>query len=606
MAAAMFHRGPVEDGYLLERTLGLGMRRLSIIDIEGGHQPLYNEDSSVAVILNGQIYNYIELRADLQRRGHQFRTHSDTEVIVHLYEELGERLLDRLNGMFAFALWDFKNERLLLARDRLGVKPLYYYEDDRRLAFASELKALLQCEFVPRNIDRQALADYLTYLYVPGSRTPLEKIFKLPPGHYLTHDRDGASKIVQYWTLAGHTIPNAFSRPQIMDQVHALLRDSVRLRLRSDVPVGAFLSGGLDSSTLVAYAAEYCSKPLRTFAVRFEGDDVDELAFARSVAGVFGTEHHEMTVSADDAIEHLPQLVWFLDEPNGDSAIVPSYLVSEFAARELRVVLSGLGGDELFGGYARYFDGSPMEHRYRQLPEGFRQRIASLAPVLPGKVARRLRWNALSYDARYVAALANFSPAECGGLVGEKHGAFDANDVLAAYSDADPVNRLLFFDMQTYLPGDVLHITDRMSMAVSLEARTPFLDYRLVEFCAGVPGEYKVMQSERAWKIALKDAAAPLLPAAIIGRTKKGFNAPVLAWVVKLLPVVRNLFASSEAVRQGVLNRAAVDNLLRTAPRTRSEAQRIWQLLILEIWSRVFLGRNAGAKPTFALRDLAS
>jgi asparagine synthase (glutamine-hydrolysing) len=605
MTALMFHRGPIEDGYLAEPTLGLGMRRLSIIDIDGGQQPVFNETGSVAVILNGQIYNYVELRTELQKRGHRFATQSDTEVIVHLYEEMGENFLAQLNGMFAIALWDRTAQRLLLARDRLGVKPLYYFDDDRYFAFASELKSLLRCDFVSRDVDKSALADYLAYLYVPGPRTPLQSVSKLPPGHYLSLDSSGM-RIERYWNLAEHCVPTQMSKGEIVDHTRALLKDSVRLRLRSDVPVGAFLSGGLDSSALVAYAAEYSGSPLRTFAVRFEGDEIDELDYAKSVAQKFGTEHHELSVSTDDALQHLPKLIWHLDEPSGDSAIVPSYIVSDFAARDLRVVLSGLGGDELFGGYTRYFDGYRFEHCYRLLPQSWRSGAAGLSEFLPARIARRIRWNSLPFECRYAEAVANFLGPERDELLGEHHDILELGDVFATVPNDDTVNRLLFVDMQTYLPDDILHITDRMSMAVSLEARTPFLDYRLVEFCAGVSGRYKVSQIRRTWKVLLKEMMAPVLPSDVISRPKKGFNAPVLAWMRKLAPVLRRVFHDSEAVKQGLLDRAAVDRFVLLPPASRTEAQKAWLLLILEIWCRVFLVPSSGTKPSFSLLDLAS
>lgn len=609
MTSVLVHRGPMDDGYLFGANVGLGMRRLSIIDIEGGHQPVYNEDRSIGVILNGEIYNYRELRIELIARGHRFYTMSDTEVIVHLYEEMGEAFLSLLNGMFAIALWDERAQRLLLARDRLGVKPLYYYEDAERLAFASELKALLQCRFVPRDIDLEAISDYLTLMYIRAPRSPFKAIRKLLPGHYLVIDASGA-RLVRYWDLREHCEPTSLNEPALIEHIRWLLEDSVRLRMRSDVPVGAFLSGGIDSSTVVAYASANSPQPLDTFAVGFEGADFDELGYARIVAKAFRTRHHETVVTVEDTIRHLPKLVWHLDEPNADSAIIPTYLVSKFAATKLRVVLTGLGGDELFGGYPRYFDGYPIEHAYRRIPGALRQNLlAPLARVLPSRIAGRIEWNSLADEERYLMQVSYLLPSERQALLSHAvNGEVSLREEFRAYPGIDRINRLMFVDAITYLPDDILHITDRMSMAVSLEARTPFLDYRLVEFCAGMPGSHKIHRASRGWKVILKKTMGPILPEAIVRRPKWGFGAPVVTWMnMGLLPVLKDLYRSSEAVAIGLLDRAGTQRLIESwgkALKNYRSAHKLWMLLVLEVWCRVFLGKNAGKSPCFALDDL--
>lgn len=610
MTSILVHRGPMDEGYLDRSNVALGMRRLSIIDVDGGHQPVFNEDGTVGVVFNGEIYNYKELREELLQRGHRFTTWSDTEVIVHLYEERGVECLEALNGMFAIALWDDRRQRLWLARDRLGVKPLYFVDGPEHFAFASELKALLTCDFVSRDPDRLAVLDYLVFMYVRAPRTAFAAIRKLLPGHYLTADASGV-RVVRYWDLRDHYEPSSISEEEASEQVRALLQDAVRIRLRSDVPVGAFLSGGMDSSTIVACAAGQAPEPLRTFTVDFGQDSFDEVRYARLVAETFRTDHRETAATVDDAIEHLPHLVWHMDEPNADSAIVPAYLVSKFAARELRVALSGTGGDEVFGGYARYFDGFPVEHLYRHMPRSSRTLLgAAVGRLGPAHLARRARWNALPDSGRYLAQVARFTPAEGQTLAGRPaRETVDLLEEFAAYPDGDTTNRLLFVDMLTYLPDNILHITDRMSMAVSLEARTPFLDYRLVEFCAGLPGHFKVRWRARARKVVLTKAMNGVLPPAILTRMKWGFGPPLEAWMNRgLAGTVRALFARSEAEAHGFLEPGAVRALLQSAGSRVHDfytAQKLWSLLVLELWCRIFLSGNGTQAPAVTLADLA-
>ncbi len=609
MTSQLYHRGPMDEGYLFKGDVGLGMRRLSIIDVDGGHQPIHNEDKSISVILNGEIYNYKELRSVLVKKGHKFSTQSDTEVIVHLYEEVGEKCLNQLNGMFAFALWDERNRRLLVARDRLGIKPLYYYHNNSKiLAFASEMKALLRCPFITTDLDLNAFADYLTFMYIQGSRSPFKNIRKLLPGHYFIMDRSGFH-ISRYWDLRNSCTQFELSEPEAIDQIHRLLEDSIRLRMRSDVPVGAFLSGGLDSSAVVAYASKHAPRPIETFAVGFSGDGVNELGYAKTVSRAFNTSHHETTVKVDSAIQYLPKLIWHLDEPNGDSAIVPTYLVSQFASSQLRVILSGLGGDELFGGYSRYFDGYPIEHLYRKVPVSLRRNIIDpLSSILPPRIAQRIRWNSLFDDERYLAQMSYFTPTEIQNLIGyEACKNTDVKNLFKGFS-GDNINQLLFVDINTYLPGDILHITDRMSMAFSLEARTPFLDHRLVEFCASLPSKYKVSQLSREWKLILKKAMRSILPQEILNRSKVGFNAPVAEWMSGgLCLIVKDVFRSSTAVKVGILNgdevRPLIDRLT-ADPKKNTAAQKLWILLVLEVWCRVFLRSDFHNEPTFTMNDL--
>ena len=478
MTSFMRHRGPMDEGYLDRGRVSLGMCRLSIIDIEGGHQPLFDETGDIGVIFNREIYNHVELRASLEQTGHRFATKSDTEVIAHLDEEMGEEFPQSFNGMFCIALWDGRQRKLVLARDRLGIKPMYIYQDMHRIAFASELKALLQCPFVPLEPDLDAVADYLSLMYIRAPRSPISAVRKLMPGTCLVADSSG-TRVSRYWDLADHCTTIDMPATEAAEHLLELLEDSVRLRvLRSDVPVGSFLSGGLDSSSVVALAAQHTGRPIETFSI-------------------------------------------------------------------------GSGSD-----------GYPFEHVYRMLPGTLRRHLAPriAAGVLPPVLAKRAEWNGLSARERYSADSAMFSPAEVSVLPGGRPCPdLGLGSEFDTYPGKDPVNRLMYVDSKTYLPDDILHLTDRMSMAVSLEARTPFLDFRLVEFLAGVTGRYKVGQMRREWKLLLKRAMAPRLPRGIISRKKWGFGAPIKSWMVhRLLPTVSALYKDSQAVEHGLVDGPAV------------------------------------------------
>jgi asparagine synthase (glutamine-hydrolysing) len=611
MTSVMTHRGPDDEGHYLGSSVGLGVRRLSIIDLAGGHQPIQNERRTLWIVFNGEIYNYRELRAELLARGHQFSTHSDTEVIIHLFEDAGPECLSRLNGMFAFAIWDEPRRELFVARDRLGVKPLYYWFDGTNLVFASELKALLLHPAVPRALDHQAVADYLTFMYVPGPKTPFRGVHKLLPGHYLTCNSQGL-RLCRYWSLADHANPRDVSLDDAAARVGELLEDAVRLRLRSDVPVGAFLSGGMDSSSVVTLAARQLGRPLTTFSVGFSPDGIDELPYAREVATACGTVHHEIQVGAGDVIRLLPQLVWHMDEPNGDSAMIPTHLVSDLAATRVSVILTGLGGDELFAGYPRYrlpLDRASWKMRaYSLLPRSVRDRVVApaISQFIPALGARLAAAAFRSPAERYLESVTVFSSYEKNRIlrVNGWRSPDEIEKYYAGYPAADAVNRLLYVDAHTYLPDDILALTDRMSMAVSLEARTPFLDYRLVEYCAGLPGALKLTRS--AWKVVLKRAMEPLLPGTILTREKMGFGAPVASWLAgSLLPYARSLLEGGFMVSAGVLDADAVKGVVRCFDGRPESGQQLWTLIILELWARVYLNGSAAERPSFSLADLA-
>jgi len=519
MADTIVHRGPDAEGFYFDGPVGLGSRRLSIIDLAGGNMPVYNEDGSIAIVFNGEIYGYVELRDELERRGHRFATRSDTETIVHAYEEYGPRCVEYLNGMFAFALWDSRRQELFIARDRVGEKPLFYAELGGRLIFASEIKALLQDPACSRAVNFEALTQYLTALYIPYPQSIFQGIAKLPPGHTLRVSAEGL-KVERYW-FPERVQPRRLSLNQAIEELRPLLADAVRLQMRSDVPVGAFLSAGMDSTSVVAYAVKTTTGAhMKTFAVGFEGADWDERSGARSVAEIYGTEHYDITVSAEDVWDFLPRLVWLMDEPMADGSTVPLYVMSTLARQHVKVILCGAGGDELFAGYPRYAIGQvPLLRRALQsMPTALKQAAVRLGYLYSDGLGHRVRVTLRNVDRHYYEDGMWFSEAERLALMGRNSAPYA--DVVAHHYDrlpwADPVNRLMFVDMNTYMSDDLLPMTDRMTMGVSLEGRVPFLDYRLVEWALALPGDLKLRAG--ASKYVLRRAMEGLLPPDILSR----------------------------------------------------------------------------------------
>jgi asparagine synthase (glutamine-hydrolysing) len=602
MVGIIMHRGPDASGILLDGPMAMGMRRLSILDLDGGHQPLYNEDRSVAVVYNGEIYNYVELRSWLASRGHQLRSDGDTEVLVHLYEELGTDFLPWLNGMFAFALWDRAKQRLLLARDRMGVKPLYFTTSRSGLGFASELKSLIAAGLVDGAVDPDAIADYLRLGYVPRERSALAGVRRLLPGHYLVATTDG-ERDGTWWDLARDISYQSLEETSsASDELTGLFDDAVRLRMRSDVPVASFLSGGFDSSAVSATANSLSPIRLRTFTVGFSGARFDETPLARSVAECCSTEHNEVFADPREAMAELPRLLWHLDEPIADSAILASYLVSRFAAQQVKVCLSGLGGDELFGGYGRYVDNA----------RGRIRRAFASAPALAGAIAPlasrvRSAWAdelQLAADPSaawhsYLQRLQIFDTPELQKLGLGAQGQVPAliEDLWARYPGRDPVGRRQFIDQHTYLPDQILALTDRMSMAASLEVRVPFMDYRLVGFATRLPHDLK--QTGTEYKILLKRALSHRLPPEIATRPKWGFDAPVARWLSEppLLDPVQRL----PRLLSGFVDARYVTRLVESPERIRHQSRRIWSLLTLAVWERV---RRHTSAPTSSLSEV--
>jgi asparagine synthase (glutamine-hydrolysing) len=631
MTDSLTHRGPDDAGFHEAPGISLGVRRLSIIDVPGGHQPLANEDGSVMVVFNGEIYNHQELRSRLEARGHRFATRTDTEVLVHLYEEYGDALVHLLQGMFAFALWDDKRRRLLLARDRLGIKPLYYTETNGAFLFASEVKALLEHPDVHAAPDLEALDLYLTFRYVPGPATLFKGIKKLAPGHTLVVE-NGHHKIDRYWELVlGDYQPGA-RLDETVEEFAALLQETTRRHLISDVPVGVLLSGGIDSSVVAALAASTdlhqppptstnlhqpppSSTPLQSFTVGFDLPGAhNELDEARTVARHLGTDHHELVLTPD-AAALLPRLVRHLDEPIADPAVLPTYLICEFARARVPVVLTGEGGDELLGGYPRYAWFARAARLRRLLPAWAREDVL-LPMTRAAPLSRRYHRAATNLLAerddatRHLHWVAGLDPALRPELLtpGMRESipsgtalALVAPELGTAKANApDLVHRLMALDMRTWLVDDVLTKMDKMSMAVSVEARVPFLDHRLVEFVAGVPLAIKLAHGP---KTLLKRAAAPLLPAATVQRRKHAFQIPLEPWLAgPLAGFVHEVLLDQRARQRGWVDTRQLETLLPVATATDQpsrgyqprntppiDGQSIWTLLCLELWAREFL-----------------
>jgi len=605
MNETLRHRGPDDEGYWFtaDRRVGLAHRRLSIIDLGGGHQPMANEDGSVRIVFNGEIYNFQELRPDLEARGHVFRTQCDTEAIVHLYEEYGPRCVDHLRGMFAFAIWDDRERRLVLARDRMGQKPLSYRLDGDRLIFASEMKAIIQWPGVPRDVDPTALHHFLTYQYVPHPWTMFRGIRKLPPAHVAVF-QDGRLHIERYWE-PDYATQEERSEAEWCDLIRHELREATRLRLMSDVPLGAFLSGGIDSSITVALMSTLSAEPVKTFAIGFDVKAFDETHYARQVAERYNTDHHEFIVRPD-CLDVLPMLIWQYDEPFADSSAIPTYYVSRETRQHVTVALSGDAGDECFAGYPRYravklagrFDRLPASVRriagwrlWQRLPASveqktFRRRFKKLLLALnQPPEARYLRWLCIFDD---VAKRSIYADAFAEAVRGDESVDF----ILREYEKVphlDMVGRTTFVDLMTYLPCDILTKVDVASMTVSLECRSPFLDHHVVELAGRIPTRLKLRGMET--KYILKKAFADMLPRDILSRGKMGFGVPIANWFRgELSGFLRETLLSDRALGRGYFRPEAVRHYVdQHVDGVFDHGYRLWSLLVLELWHQRFI-----------------
>jgi asparagine synthase (glutamine-hydrolysing) len=606
MGDVTVHRGPDDAGAHADGPCAIGMRRLSIIDLAGGHQPIANHDASLVVVCNGEIYNYRELRQELQARGHRFRTASDSEVVLHGYAQWGEGFVQRLNGMFGFALWDRARQTLLVGRDRLGIKPIYWLDDGRRVAFASEAKALLELPGVAREIDHEALAAYLELGYVPSPLSMFRGIRKLPIASLLKVTAHDVS-VTPYWQPSA-AVDESVTPDEWAQRVRARIEESVRMQMVSDVPIGAFLSGGIDSSAVLAFMARHSDAPVKTYSIGFQGGTAErfynELDHARAFAQQIGTDHHEIVVRPDVA-RLLPRLLWHMDEPMADSALVTTYLVAEFARRDVKVILSGAGGDELFGGYRRYLGEHYMRY-VNWLPGPARRGAAWLSGLLPGdrhskwlnysRLAKNFLGAAASpFTERYRSYVGVHAPAAAAELLVDPPAT--RRDALAeAFARApgdDALARMYAVDVHTQLPDDILMLTDKMTMAASLECRVPLLDHELVELAGRIPARVKVAGGEL--KSLLKQALADVLPKEILHRPKRGFGAPMGAWLSGALAGLLDDCLSAHSLRErGLLEPEPVARLIADHRASRIDGtDKLLALLNLEIWCRLYLDRRA-------------
>ena len=603
MGHTMRHRGPDDDGAHSDPHIHMGMRRLAVIDVEGGQQPIFNEDRTVVAICNGEIYNYQSLRSDLIARGHTFTSASDTEVIVHLYEEYGPDMVTYLRGMFAFAIWDSRQKQLVLARDRLGIKPLYVAEQPNGLIFASELKSILEVSGQPPRIDQAALHEYLSLGYVPGPYSMIKGVHKLMPGSYLIAN-EGGRRTKKYWSIC-HEAQTEISEDEWSQRIADTIEEAVVSQMVSDVPLGAFLSGGIDSSAVVAFMARSSDRPVKTYSIGFDvgvgGEYYNELPYARQVATQFQTDHREIIVRPDVA-RLLPELLWYLDEPIADAAFLTTYLVSKFAREDVTVILSGVGGDELFGGYRRYWS-DYIASIYLRLPAALRHNVLQpLARKIPGdRHSRILDWfrlvkgfmagAELEADERYESHMRVFGASEMSDLL-SVDAAQRSETMIRAFeqvSSSQSLERMIEVDLQTQLPDDLLMLTDRMSMATSLECRVPLLDEKLVDLAMELPPHMKVHGT--GLKIGLKAAMRDVLPGSIVDRKKRGFGAPIGGWFKQDLSRFLDGVLSRSAIEErGLVDWSTVSNLKEKHQASREDyTDHLLALVNLELWCQLYL-----------------
>ncbi|MFO0706482.1 MAG: XrtA/PEP-CTERM system amidotransferase [Nitrospira sp.] len=600
MADTIVHRGPDAEGFYTSGAIGLAHRRLSIIDLEGGQQPMASPDGSVVVVFNGEIYNFPELRHQLEQKGYRFHSKSDTEVIIYLYQEVGEQCFEQLRGMFAIALWDANRRQLVLARDRVGKKPLFYYYDGARCAFGSEMKTLLEVPGIPTELDLEAVSDYFSLLYVPAPKSIFKHIRKVKPGHYAVISEKGFRE-VEYWDLTfAHVEEKSESR--WIEELLALYREAVRIRLMSDVPLGAFLSGGVDSSSVVALMSELVGEPVITSSIGFKEKEFDELDYARMIAERFNTKHHEQVVEPD-AAAIISKLVWHYDEPFADSSAVPTYYVSKVAREHVTVALSGDGGDEFFAGYRRY-KLDVRENAIRNLIPGPLRRgvFGPLAAFYPkADWAPRMFRGKATFESLACSHIEGYfrSVSACRPEVKrlllhqdvQRHlRDYETVELFRQYYEkagtTDPLSRIQYVDVKTYLPDDILVKVDRASMANSLEVRAPMLDHRLIELTARMPSSLKLKGS--IGKYILKKSLEPLLPQEVLYRPKMGFAVPLGEWLRKdLRPMAESLLL--EADSQGILDQRGIVQVWKEHQSgLRNRSTELWTLLMFRLWQQQF------------------
>lgn len=610
MCERMRHRGPDSEGLWLDERAALGMRRLSIIDLHTGEQPVYSEDKQIVAVMNGELYNFREVRAELKKRGHIFETQTDTEILPHLYEEYGEAMLEHINGMFAFALWDKRRQKLLIARDRFGEKPLYYGTFEDKLIFASEPKVLLANPAVKTEINADALRQYLSFDYVPAPHSIYRGIYKLPAAHLLTVEK-GEIKTQRYWNLswqkgADETGVSSFEKSAA--ELRELLADAVKMRLAADVPLGILLSGGVDSSTVAAFAAQFSNETVKTFSIGFEEDSFDESKYARLVAKHLGTEHYEDKLSVERAADLISEIGTWLDEPLSDGSLLPTFLLSRFVKKHVTVAIGGDGGDEIFAGYPMYF-AHKVANFYDAVPKILRENliepVVNRLPISTSnlsfdyKAKRFVRASKYDLVTRHHSYFGSFSIDEQKQVLsrdvlenssGEIYK--DAKELLKLTDAENDIEKMQFLDLNFYMAEDILTKVDRASMAVSLEVRAPFLDPRIAEFAASIPLDYKLKGSKG--KYILKKAVEPLLPKEILHRPKKGFGIPIAGWLKgRLNPLMHDLLDETRLKNQGLFDPKFVQKLVNEHEKNiASHHKQLWTLLVFQLWYENF-GRAA-------------
>ena len=597
------HRGPDDAGIFVDEHAGLGHRRLSIVDVSGGTQPMFNEDESLVIVYNGEVYNHSDYRAGLEARGHVYKSHCDTETILHLYEEHGPKCVDYLRGMFAFAIWNRRDRTLFIARDRFGVKPLYYFvNDEGDLFFGSEIKALLKAGAFKAELNYAALPDQLAHHGTSLDQTLFAGVKRLLPGHSMFW-QDGKLSVNRFWDLKFEPKLASYNDDDVVEEWRELFRHSVRLRLMADVPLGMFLSGGIDSSAICAMMSQMVDEPIKTFSVGFKEREANEFEYARIVAKAFGTDHHEITISPEQFFEALPKMVWHEDEPIGFVASVPLYFVSELARQHVKVVLTGEGSDEMLGGYGRYSKTLALlqygEQYNSWAPEFLRRLVRSGVEAMPGALSRKLKRTFLTLDnnieslyfdnfAVFPHAMQNeLLSASTKARIGELNPYFHDHSLLAQTDAIDSLDKLLYVDAKTYL-HELLMKQDQMSMAASIESRVPFLDHKLAEFSARLPHRFKIRHGETKW--ILRAAMRNVLPPEILTRSKMGFPVPIGNWFRGgFRYVVDQYVLSDRALSRGIFSADAVRALVARHLAGENHDERLWFLINFEVWHQQFI-----------------
>jgi asparagine synthase (glutamine-hydrolysing) len=620
MLGTMNHRGPDDEGLYLGSQVALGHKRLSIIDLGGGHQPLSNEDGTVWIVFNGEIYNFGELREFLLTKGHVFKTHSDTETIVHLYEEFGPQCVEKLRGMFAFAIWDENKKTLLLARDRVGIKPVYYWLRNEVLIFASEIKAILADPSVDREIAPEMIDRFLSFLYVPGEETLLRGIKKLPPGHYLLV-KEGKTEIRQYWDLEFSKPNRHLSLEQATEEFLSLLSETIDLHMIADVPVGVLLSGGVDSTAVLSFAAEQGGNDISSYTVGFTGRGVaDERPFARLAAEAFGSRHHEMTISPAEFEAFMPQYVWHMEEPVCEPPAIALYYVSKLASNHVKVLLSGEGGDEAFAGYGNYRNLLWLERAKHMFPalNGAAARGIGLADSLMGlpRAAKYIPlinatfpeyyFSRTSSPFRYAGnGLGKLYSADYAHSIDREHSLDPVRRLQAHVQGRDVLDAMLYIDTKTWLPDDLLIKADKMSMANSVELRVPLLDHKILEFAASLPSSFKVRGLTT--KYLAKRALGSRVPKSILNRPKTGFPVPYESWLAKELDGwVRDILLDRRTTERGYFSKGGVEQMLSTNHKQGGHSKEIFSLVTLELWHRAFADPPAASTGPFPNTEVSA